>query len=63
MVAMLEHYEICLLFQGLRKHASVITNVISIAYCLILVIGDVFMWFGEIDFGKLPFLGHRIYKY
>ena len=26
-------------------------------------IGDVFMWFGEIDFGKLPFLEHKIYKY
>ena len=24
-------------------------------------IGDVFMWFGETDFGKLPFLKHKIY--
>ena len=60
-------------------HVSVITNVIFIAYscyCLvvlsislitafILIIGDVFMWlsFGEIDLGKLPFLEHKIYKY
>ena len=26
-------------------------------------IGDVFMRLGEIDFGKLPFLEHKIYKY
>ena len=26
-------------------------------------ISDVFMWFGEIDFGKLPFLEHKIQKY
>ena len=71
MVAMLEHYEICLWFQGLWKHVSVITNVISIAYCLVVLsislitafIGNVFMWFGEIDFGKLPFLEHKICKY
>ena len=71
MVTMLEHYEICLWFQGLWKHISVIANVISIAYCLVVLsislipafISDVFMWFGEIDFGKLPFLEHKIYKY
>ena len=58
-------------FQGLWKHVSVITNVISIAYCLVVLsislitafIGDIFMWFGEIGFGKLPFLEHKIYKY
>ena len=55
-VAMLEHYEIHLWFQGLWKHVSVITNVIYIAYscyCLVVLsislitafICDVFMWF------------------
>ena len=33
--AMLEHYQICLWLQGLWKH--VITNVISIAYCLVVL--------------------------
>ena len=37
MVTMLEHYEICLWFQGLWKHVSVIANVISIAYCLVVL--------------------------
>ena len=58
-------------FQGLWKHVSVITNVISVAYCLVVLsislitafIGDVFMCFGETDFGKLPFLEYKIYKY
>ena len=70
-VAMLEHYEIYLWFQGMWKHVSVTTDVITIAYCLVVwsislitaFTGDVFMWFGESGFGKLPFLGHKIYKH
>ena len=53
MVTMLEHYEIYLWLQGLRKHVSVTANVIYIAYCLVVLsislitafICDVFMWF------------------
>ena len=61
--AMLEHYEIWLWFQGLWKHVSVIANVTSIAYCLVVLsislitafIGDGFMWFGKFVFLSFHF--------
>ena len=48
-------------FQGMWKHVSFVTNVITIACCLMVLsisfitafIADAFMWFGQIGFAKL----------
>ena len=44
------------------NHWAIPAPVLSISL-ITAFIGDVFMWFGETGFGKLPFLEHKVYKY